>query len=295
MFIFTNNAVLYRSLNSIIHIVDGDNITHACTDRNTYCTTCCGRSQISIIMCSYAVLCIILIMVNIAPLQRSLSFAVILNDRNTSANRSTTYSAAQSSRIANRQQFINMVCIDSQTIVFACNIFYFRSSFCVSFYNRDSSCNAHPCVCASTNSNARSAGRNIMLVKRINSQLISINSLFVGAACNPSSNLPAHHIAVAGNTNANTTICRRSYRCRAHMAINFRIVVRTHANVSFLTNSASFIYIRTGNACFCRTLNRVNRNRTCACNSKFCRSCHAAGNNHVVNFVCAIRINYEAS
>ena len=188
-----------------------------------------------------------------------------------------------------------MVCIDSQAIVFACNVFHFRSSFCVSFYNRDSSCNAHSGICTSTNSNARSAGRNIMLVKRINSQLISINSLFVGAACNPSSNFPAHHIAVAGNTNANTTICRRSYRSRANMAVNLGIVVCTHANVSFLTNSASCIDIRTGNACFCLTLNRVNRNRTCACNSKFCRSCHAASNNHVVNFMCAIRIYYEAS
>ena len=191
-----------------------------------------------------------------------------------------------------------MVSIDSQATVRADNIFHLRCRLRRSLEHRGSACNANACIGAACYRNTNSVRQNIMLVKRIDRQRIGINSIFRRAVANKlCSYVTIHNIAVARFTHSNTCISRSCYSRRADMAINFRIIVCTHIYISSIGNIAGSGFIDIGclNTSHSCALNAVHGHSTGGCHSRSRSYSDTAGNNHVINFVCAIRINHEAS
>ena len=135
-----------------------------------------------------------------------------------------------------------------------------------------------------------------MLIKCIDRQRIGINSIFRRAVANKlCSYVTVHNIAVARFTYSNTCISRSCYSRRADMAVNFRIIVCTHIYISSIGNIAgSSIDIGCFNTSHSCALNAVHSHSAGGCHSRSRGYSHTAGNNHVINFVCAIRIYYEA-
>ena len=237
-------------------------------------------------------------MLNFTIAQRSLSFAAIIENCNRSTNSSTAHSACQHIRITEQLNLIDMVSIDSQAIVRAGNIFHLRCRLRRSLEHRGSACNANACIGAACCRHTNSVRQNIMLIERIDRQLISINGIFRRAVANKlCSYVTIHNIAVARFTYSNTCISRSCYSCRANVAVNFRIIVCAHRYISSIRNIAGSGFIDIGclNTSHSYALNAVNSHSTSSCHSRSRGYSDTAGNNHVINFVCAIRINHEAS
>ena len=293
-----NSAVSNSSINCVIHIVDGDNTAYACADSSRNSSISSLTQNIRIIFSSNSNVSSITVMLNVTIVQRSLSFAAIIENCNRSANSSTAHSTCHHSRITEHLNLIDMVSIDSQAIVRAGNIFHLRCRLRRSLEHRGSACNANASIGAASCRNTNSIRQNIMLIERINRQLISINSIFRFAVANKLRRyVTVHNVAVTRFTYSNTCISRSCHSRRADMAVNFRIIVCTHIYISSIGNIASNSFIDIGclNTSHSCSLNAVHSHSTGSCHSRSRGYSHTAGNNHVINFVCAIRINEQAS
>ena len=293
-----DSAVSHSSIDCIIHIVDGDNTAYPCADRSRNSSISSFTQNIRIIFSSNSNVSSVTVMLNFTVAQRSLSFAAIIENCNRSANSSNANGACQHSRITEQLNLIDMVSIDSQAIVRAGNIFHLRCRLRRSLEHRCSACNANACIGAACCRHTNSVRQNIMLIERIDRQLIGINCIFRHTiASKLCSYVTIHHVAVARFTYSNTCISRSCYSRRADMAVKFRIVVCPHIYISIIGNIAGngFINIGCFNTSHSCALNAVHGHSAGGCHSRSRGYSHAASNNHVINFVCAIRINYEAS
>ena len=293
-----DSAVSHSSIDCIIHIVDGDNTAYTCADRSRNSSISSFTQNIRIIFSSNSNVSSVTVMLNFTVAQRSLSFAAIIENCNRSANSSTANGACQHSRITEQPNLIDMVSIDSQAIVRADNIFHLRCCLRRSLEHRGSACNANACIGAACCCNTNGIRQYIMLIERIDRQLIGINCIFRRTiASKLCSYVTIHHVAVARFTYSNTCISRSCYSRRADMAVNLGIIVCTHIYISSIGNIAGngFIDIGCLNTSHSCALNAVHSHSAGGCHSRSRGYSHTASNNHVVNFVSAIRINYEAS
>ena len=295
---FADSAVFHGSINCIINIVDSDNTAYPCADSSRNGSISSFTQNIRIILRRNSnVSSIITVMPNFTVAQHSLSFAAIIENCNRSTSSSTAHSTCQHSRITKQLNLIDMVSIDSQAIVRAGNIFHLRCRLRRSLEHRGSACNANACIGAACCRNTNGVRQNIMLIECIDRQRIGINRIFRRALANKlCSYVTVHNVTVARFTYSNTCISRSCYSRRADMAVNFRIVVCTHIYISSIGNIAGNVFIDIGcfNTSHSCTLNAVHSYSTGGCHSRSRGYSHATSNNHVVNFVSAIRIYYEA-
>ena len=296
---FADSAVFHSSIDCIIHIVDSDNTAYPCADSSRNGSISSFTQNIRIILRRNSnVSSIITVMPNFTVAQHSLSFAAIIENCNRSANSSTAHSTCQHIRITKQLNLIDMVSINSQAIVRAGNIFHLRCRLRRSLEHRGSACSTNTCIGAACYRNTNGVRQNIMLIERINRQRIGINRIFRRATASKlCSYVTVHNVAVARFTYSNTCISRSCYSRRADMAVNFRIVVCTHIYISSIGNIAGngFIDIGCLNTSHSCALNAVHSHSAGGCHSRSRGYSHATSNNHVVNFVSAIRIYYEAS
>ena len=294
---FADSAVFHSSIDCIIHIVDSDNTAYPCADSSRNGSISSFTQNIRIIFSRNSNVSST-VMLNFTVTQHSLSFAAIIENCNRSASSSTAHSTCQHSRITKQLNLIDMVSIDSQAIVRAGNIFHLRCRLRRSLEHRGSACNANACIGAACCRHTNSVRQNIMLIERIDRQLIGINCIFRHTiASKLCSYVTIHHVAVARFTHSNTCISRSCYSRRADMAVNLRIIVCAHRYISSIGNIAGrgFIDIGCLNSSHSCSLNAVHGHSAGGCHSRSRGYSHTASNNHVVNFVSAIRIYYEAS